>query len=137
MIAYCKYTLLVCSYLLLCNLAGYCAQAGAGAIAKDNTAHFRWIPSSIFARRDSKMAVFIMWDPKEEIKTSAFFQVYDANNKAISLPGKFKESKLNFRPGQKISSSWEWKIPDMPVGIYRIDILINNEPAGRTFFKIE
>jgi hypothetical protein len=93
--------------------------------------------SNVFARRDAQMGVFVMWDPKEAIKTSASFQVFDANNTAVTVPGKFKETKLNLRPSQTMSSYWEWKVSDMAVGLYRIDILLNNEPAGRAFFKID
>lgn len=93
--------------------------------------------ANAFARRDGKMAVFVRWDPKEQMKTSAFFQIYDANDTPVTPPGKFKESKLNFRTGQRASSYWEWKIADMPIGHYRIDILLANEPAARAFFKIE
>jgi S1-C subfamily serine protease len=93
-------------------------------------------PSTQFTRRDTKMAVFVMWNSKEEIQGRANLQVYSRENKLLLIPGKIKEVKVNLKPGRSISTYWQLDLSSLAVGIYRVDILFNGEPASRNIFQI-
>jgi hypothetical protein len=89
-----------------------------------------------FSKRNDKMAIFVMWDPKAEIKGQVSFQIYNRDNKPLVLPQKIKDAKVGLKPGKRVPTCWQIDISDMPVGIYRVDVLLNDEPASRAFFRI-
>jgi hypothetical protein len=92
--------------------------------------------SSQFTRRDTKMAIFVMWDSKEEMQGLANFQIFNRENKLLPPPGKIKEAKINLKPGKRTPTYWQLDLSRMEAGIYRVDILLNNEAVHRTFFQI-
>jgi S1-C subfamily serine protease len=89
-----------------------------------------------FSRRDGKMAIFVTWDPKAEIKGLVSFQIYSRDNKPLVLSQKIKDAKVGLKPGKRVATCWQIDISDVPVGIYRVDVLLNDEPASRAFFRI-
>ena len=89
-----------------------------------------------FSQRDDKMSIFVMWEPKTEIKGQAGFQIYTRDNKPLVLAQKIKDAKISLKPGKRVASCWQIDISDVPVGIYRLDVLLNGEPASRAFFRI-
>ena len=89
-----------------------------------------------FSQRDGKMAIFLIWDPKGEIKGQASFQIYSHDNKPIVLAQKIKDAKVNLKPGKRVPTWWQIDISDVPAGIYRVDVLLNGEPASRAFFRV-
>jgi hypothetical protein len=89
-----------------------------------------------FSRRNDKMAVFVVWDSEEEIKGHASFQIYGRDNKMIVVAQKNKDAKVNLKPGRQVRTFWQIDISDIPAGIYRVDVLLNGEPASRAFFRI-
>jgi hypothetical protein len=78
----------------------------------------------------------VMWDPKVEIKGQASFQIFSRDNKPLVLSQKIKDAKLGLKPGKRVPTCWQIDISDVPVGIYRVDVLLNDEPASRAFFRI-
>ena len=92
--------------------------------------------ASQFSQRDERMAIFVMWDPKVEIKGQARFQIYSRDNKPLVLAQKIKDAKIGIKPGKRVPSCWQIDISDVPVGIYRVDVLLNGDPASRAFFRI-
>jgi S1-C subfamily serine protease len=92
--------------------------------------------STEFLRRDGKVFVFVVWDSKEEIKGRTNLQVYSGDNKLLIFSGKVKDTKVNLKPGRRISTYWQVDISNMAPGVYRVDVLLNEEPACRTFFRI-
>jgi hypothetical protein len=48
-----------------------------------------------------------------------------------------KPGKVDFKPGEGLrSSQWELSVPSQP-GIYRIDVLLNEMPMWRRFFRVK
>jgi hypothetical protein len=90
-----------------------------------------------FSRRDGKIGIFVMWNPKEKLKGALNFLVYDLNNKLLGPFGNVKETKVSFQPGRQVSSSWELDVSNMPSAIYRIDVQFSGIPCWRTFFQIK
>ena len=86
-----------------------------------------------FRRTDTEMYALIVWAPKASRKARALYQVYDLENhkKIESAPGKLDLELERIR-------SLDWKIPlaTLSPGIYRLDILLDGEPAWRNFFRI-
>jgi hypothetical protein len=89
-----------------------------------------------FSQHNDKLGIFVMWDPKSEIKGLASFQIYSRDNKPIALSQKVKDAKIGLKPGKRVPTCWQIDISDIPVGIYRVDVLLNNEPSIRAFFRI-
>jgi S1-C subfamily serine protease len=92
--------------------------------------------STQFLRREGKVFVFVVWDSNEEIKGRTNIQVYSGNNKLLIFSGKAKDTKVNLKPGRRISTCWQIDASTMAPGVYRVDVLLNEEPACRTFFRI-
>ena len=86
-----------------------------------------------FGHKDGKFAAFIMWNPKEKLNTQTLLRLYDLNNRLLF---EAKPAKLTLRPNQVTYSTWQVVIEKVPVGKYRIDILLGSQPAWRTFFSV-
>jgi hypothetical protein len=89
-----------------------------------------------FSRRDGKIVIFLVWDSKEEVKGRANLQVYSPDNKMLMFSGKVKDAKVNLKPGKRMSTYWQIDVSDLAPGVYRADVLFNDEPACRTFFRV-
>ena len=86
-----------------------------------------------FSRRDPKASLFVLWDPKEKRKAQTVLQLYDINNKMLS---ESKPQKLDLKPGAQTMSFWDLPVMNLPVGIYRLDVLLDDAPAWRGFFRV-
>lgn len=86
-----------------------------------------------FTRRDQQFFVFIMWAAKEKRNTTTRVQIYDMDNNLLSDG---KPAKLNMRPSQVAYTTWQMPVAAFRPGSYRMDILLGEEPAWRTFFSI-
>lgn len=74
-----------------------------------------------------------MWQPKEKYKGLGHLRVYDLDNRLL---GEGKPVKVNFHPGTSYICSWELGVAGLAPGIYRVDILLDSDPAWRMFFRI-
>jgi len=92
--------------------------------------------STRFSHGDKNMTVFVMWQSNGNIKGRAKIQLYDRNNRLFQYPRKIKDKKVDLKPGKTITSDWKLDVREMPVGIYRLDILLNDETAARSFIRI-
>jgi len=88
---------------------------------------------SEFSRRDKKMALLVMWDPKEKLKTSVALKFYDVENRLI---GDGKPQKFNAGRNDRSYHTWEIPIEGIKPGFYRLDVVLGDETAYRTFFRI-
>ncbi len=86
-----------------------------------------------FSRRDVNISAFVMWEPKEKHKGLGYIRVYDLDNRLL---GEGKAMKINFHPGTPYICSWELGVAGLAPGIYRVDILLDSNPAWRMFFRI-
>jgi hypothetical protein len=86
-----------------------------------------------FSHRDGKASLFVLWDPKEKRKALTALRLYDIDNKLIS---EAKPLKLDLRKGVQSMSSWEVPVTNLPMGTYRLDVLLDDGPAWRGFFRV-
>src|SRR2546428_5552604 len=86
-----------------------------------------------FSRRDGQIILWVMWDPKERLKTTLVLRVYDLNNKLV---GETKPGKLDLARGPYSYTYWPLDISKFPPATYRVDIVIGTEPAWRGYLKV-
>jgi len=88
---------------------------------------------STFSRRDGQIALWVMWEPKERLKTTQVLRMYDLNNKLLV---ETRPSKLDLQPGPYSYSGLLLNVSKFPAAIYRVDILVGTEPAWRGYLRI-
>lgn len=87
-----------------------------------------------FRSREGTLVVFIAWQPKEKIKASAMFRIYDLSGRTLF---ESKPSKLDLKPGKSQSDSvWQANISSLKPAIYRLDVFLDSTPVWRAFFKV-
>jgi hypothetical protein len=86
-----------------------------------------------FSHRDGKASLFVLWDPKEKRKALSVLRLYDIDNKLIS---EAKPLKLDLRAGVQSMNTWEVPVTNLPAGTYRLDVLLDDGPAWRGFFRV-
>lgn len=86
-----------------------------------------------FSRKDQEFFVFIMWSAKDKRNTTTRVQIYDLDNNLLSDG---KPTKLSMKPSQMAYTSWRMPVAAFRPGNYRIDVMLGDEPAWRTFFSI-
>jgi hypothetical protein len=85
-----------------------------------------------FSATDGRFFVFATWDPKERVRGTMMFRIFDENNQLVA---ESKPGKVDFKPGGTTFSQWEAPVPTRP-GNYRTDIAIGEVPAWRGFFRV-
>lgn len=88
---------------------------------------------SIFSRRDPTMGVFVSWEPKTKIKSTTSLRVFDLDNHVRT---ESKPAKIELRPDQPSFTFTEIPTTNLQPGMYRLDILLGDEVAWRSFFRI-
>jgi hypothetical protein len=86
-----------------------------------------------FSRRDGQIILWVMWDPKERLKTTLVLRVYDLNNKLV---GETKPGKLDLARGPYSYTYWPLDISKFSPATYRVDIVIGTEPAWRGYLRV-
>lgn len=86
-----------------------------------------------FSRRDGQIVLWVMWEPKKRLKTSALLKVYDLDNKLIT---ESKPLKVDLPPGPFSYTYWGLKVTNFRPVTYRIDLVIGNEPGWRGYVRI-
>jgi len=86
-----------------------------------------------FSAQEKKFVAFVTWSPIENIKGQTKIQLFDENNRLVldSAPKKTNISKRDLS-----LSSWEIPVARLAPGMYRADVLLDNKPIWRGFFKI-
>jgi len=80
------------------------------------------------------LIVFLEWRPKEKIKATTVYRIYDLAGRLVI---ESKQSKLDVKPAPNSSYTW-WKadISSLKPAIYRIDVFADSSPIWRAFFKV-
>lgn len=72
------------------------------------------------------------WFPQQKYKGTAAVRVYDLDNRLLLAA---KPSKVSFRPGDLVFSSWELSVPKV-AGVFRVDVLLGEQVAWRGYFRV-
>jgi len=86
-----------------------------------------------FTEADKQFIVYLYWYPKVKQKGIATIQIFNAGNQLV---GESKQTKITLNPKEQTQSYWLYDIASFPTGTYRIDLVMENQPIWRTFFKI-
>jgi S1-C subfamily serine protease len=87
----------------------------------------------VFSRRENKAVMFVNWQFFSKEKLSCAIRIIDSDNKLLS---ESKPRDVSLAPGKIVSVTWDIPVGSMPVGIYRADLVIDNKPAWREFFRV-
>jgi S1-C subfamily serine protease len=93
-------------------------------------------PGLEFSRKHAQIVVFMTWDPKEKLRGLVTSAIYDLDGKLISRTSQKNGLKINLKPGKKFDAWWQVDVAQLPVGVYRIDVLLEDAIAWRYFFRI-
>jgi hypothetical protein len=85
-----------------------------------------------FSPADGRFFVFLTWDPKERVRGTMVFRVYDESNQLVT---ESKPGKVDFKTGADTFSQWELSVPQRP-GNYRTVVLIGEVQIWRGFFRV-
>lgn len=85
-----------------------------------------------FSQRDPSVTAFVTWYPQQKYKGTAAARVYDLDNRLLLAA---KPSKVSFRPGDMVFSSWQLSVPNV-AGVFRVDVLLGEQVAWRGFFRV-
>jgi len=90
--------------------------------------------TSEFSRRDGVAWIYTLWQKKDKNgKGVLSAKVYDYRNTlVIDVPQK----KVSFSEEAQTRIAFNFSIERFPAGAYRVDILWNDQPAWRTFFRV-
>lgn len=113
-------------------------QVMSGTLCKDfKRSSYYYItpvdPTTTFSREGNILAAVITWNPDKKIKTTLQFRIFDLNNglKEESRPSKFElHSQATGYTGVKLP------VASLKPGLYRVDLLLGNEPEWRAFFRV-
>jgi S1-C subfamily serine protease len=86
-----------------------------------------------YTRREGQVAILVSWQPKSKMKSTTTIRLYDTDNHALA---ETRPSKINLDPERMAYTTWEMSIRDLSPGIYRLDLLLGDEPAWRAFFRV-
>ena len=89
--------------------------------------------SNEFRRSDAAFYAVVSWNPKSKRKAMTTIQVFDIENRPLAQapPG-----KVTLDASKVQTSDWKLPVSGLEPGIYRVDVLLDAQPAWRTFFKI-
>lgn len=87
-----------------------------------------------FYAKDSIVTALVQWRAREKLETTVNHALYDAKNHLL-VEG--KPIKATLRPGVIVDSSSQIDVSRLPVGVYRLDILLGDEVAWRSYFSIK
>jgi hypothetical protein len=107
----------------------------AGSVSKDSRGGGP-SPSDykrVFSHRDNKAFVYVNWQPRAKEKVHSVLRWFDSDNKLIS---ESKPRELSLSPGNWMTTVWEIPVNNIPLGIYRVDLVLNDKTGWRDFFRV-
>ncbi|MBI2956931.1 MAG: trypsin-like peptidase domain-containing protein [Acidobacteria bacterium] len=86
-----------------------------------------------YRRADEHLHVFVVWGPRSKRQHQLSLRLYDLENR---LRVRSKPSKLKLAPGDEKSNWWKISFDKLPAGLYRVDVLLDDSPVWRSFFRL-
>lgn len=98
----------------------------------------RGIPMAIdqrfqFTRADGEAIAFVTWSPRRKEDAAVKFQLFDESGRPLR---ESPPAKVRLRPGETFVQSWKVKVGALPPGIYRVDVLLADDPVLRLFLRV-
>ncbi|MGH9778146.1 MAG: S1 family peptidase, partial [Candidatus Acidiferrales bacterium] len=86
-----------------------------------------------FSRSEGAAQVVLTWNPRRKGKFMVTLRIYNLDSRLLF---ESKPSKISLSPNEVKYSSWKITFAQVPAGIYRAEVVLDNAPAWRTFFRI-
>jgi hypothetical protein len=85
-----------------------------------------------FSQADRNIFVFLTWDPRERLRGTMVYRLFDQENRRVveSKPG-----KVDFKPGNGTFTYWQIPLPPAP-GSYRVDVVVGELTLWRGLFRV-
>jgi S1-C subfamily serine protease len=90
----------------------------------------------IFSKKDPKFYAFVMWEGRDKIKGMLTLRLFDLDNRLLNKAALDKPMKFSLSKGEQKSTTWDIGTSSLPVGIYRVDVWLNDTPVWRSFFRL-
>jgi len=87
-----------------------------------------------FFAKDGTLTALVTWEPREKIESTLNSVCSELSTRRV-VQG--KPLKISMKPGTRIDSSSQIDVSAFSPGEYRLDILLGEEVAWRTYFKIK
>ena len=86
-----------------------------------------------FSRADAEIVLMVNWNPLDKARHTLQLRVYDIDNK-LRVQSKVTKHKLKAYVNKQ--NWWTIEISRLPIGVYRADVLADERPVFRSFFKL-
>lgn len=90
-------------------------------------------PTSQFSRKQPNFSVVVIWGPNQRISSTQELLIYDLNNNPVL---RIAPTKIKLEPRVTTYSAWRIPTASLKPGVYRIDLLLGDQPQWRTYFQI-
>jgi hypothetical protein len=90
-------------------------------------------PTHEFSKKLGSVGLVITWAPSEKMKTMQQLRVCDLDNHAVLQT---PPAMLELRQHATRFSGWKVPLTSLPPGIYRIDLVVADEPQWREFIRV-
>ncbi len=89
---------------------------------------------SEFSRADARAMLLITWLPKQKRKGRPSLRLYDLDNRMLSE--NVGKKRISVNPQRLSYTIWELAMANLKPGVYRIDVLLDQDTVWRTFFRM-
>jgi hypothetical protein len=86
-----------------------------------------------FTRHDDLATVYVSLQSMDTLKSTVQMRMYDADNRVISSG---EPVKITLRRGETQDRYWSFAIGALNPAIYRVDVLVGESVAWRTYFRV-
>lgn len=83
--------------------------------------------------KEGNCAVLLAWNPKAKARGQVTLRIFDVYNHAVMGS---KPSPIQLRPGIYLTNSWNLPINKLQLGMYRIDVLQDENTVWRSYFRL-
>ena len=90
-------------------------------------------PTDEFSRIRDSLGIVITWTPSKRTKSTLQYRIYDLDNHAVEQD---KPSKIEFQQNVTVYTAIKLPITQLKPGIYRVDVVLGDEPQWRGFFRV-
>lgn len=113
-------------------------QVATGSLSQDfkkmgGEAIFPVGPGTQFSRKQSSLAVVAVWGPNKKMKGTQQLRIYSVDNRLVAQT---PAGKLELSPRVTVYSAWKVALGTLQPGVYRVDVLANDEPQWRQYFRL-
>jgi hypothetical protein len=114
------------------------SQIATASLCEDfqNIAHQAFMPvrpKREFSKRLGVFALVATWGPNEKLKGTQQLRLYDSDNQLVLQSD---ASAIDLTPRVTAFSAWKMPITSLQPGVYRVDLLVNDRPQWREFFRV-